>query len=169
MKIILILGVALVGFIFGKDHPVAVGDPAPDFTLRDQNGTEHRLSDYRGQPVVVYFYPKDDTPGCVKEACGIRDNFQDFSKTRIQVFGISYDNVASHKKFQDKYQLPFTLLADTTKQVAKLYGADGLFFASRKTFLIDEQGFIIKIYPKVSVTEHAQEILTDFQNLTSKD
>jgi len=165
MKFLFIIGVALVGFIFGKDTLRKVGDPAPDFTLKDQDGKEHTLSEYRGQRVVVYFYPKDDTPGCTKEACGIRDQFEDFSKAHIQVLGISYDSVESHKKFQEKYHLPFTLLADTDKTVAKRYGADGLVFASRKTFLINEKGVIMKIYPKVSVTEHATEILKDFSDL----
>ena len=137
---------------------------APDFTLLDENNNEHQLKNYLGQYVLVYFYPKDDTPGCTVEACTIRDNFEGFKKRNIKVFGVSPDSVQSHKKFVDKYHLPFTLLSDKDKTVAKLYGADG-FFVKRISFLIDPKGNIIKEYPKVSPSAHAKEIMTDFDNL----
>ena len=142
--------------------PVAVGDPAPDFSLPDENGKMHSLSQYRGQKIVVYFYPKDDTPGCTKEACGIRDEFSSFVDNQIVVFGISYDNASSHRKFKKKFDLPFHLLSDEDKSVSKLYGADGTFFPSRKTYLIDEDGKLLKIYDKVNVLNHAEDILRTF-------
>ena len=98
---------------------------APDFTLPDQDGRQHTLSHHRGSWVLLYFYPKDDTPGCTKEACMIRDAFPDFGKLKVNVFGVSVDSVASHKKFAEKYQLPFTLLADEDKKVVQEYGVWG--------------------------------------------
>ncbi len=142
--------------------PVAVGDPAPDFSLPDENGQMHYLAQYRGQKVVVYFYPKDDTPGCTKEACGIRDNYDDFTDSGIVVFGVSYDNASSHRKFKKKFDIPFHLLTDKDKSVSKAYGADGMFFPSRKTYLIGEDGTLVKIYDKVNVLKHADEILRTF-------
>ena len=99
------------------------GIQAPGFILADQTGTEHALKDYRGRYVLLYFYPKDDTPGCTKEACAIRDIYKDFESTGVKVFGVSKDTVASHKKFAEKYQLQFTLLADTKREVIEAYGA----------------------------------------------
>src|SRR5882672_10035737 len=101
------------------------GNTAPDFKLIDQDGKEHKLSDYKGQWILVYFYPKDDTPGCTKEACAIRDMIPDFKKLKLQVFGISKDNTKSHKKFSQKYDLPFTLLSDEDKKVMGKYGVWG--------------------------------------------
>lgn len=142
--------------------PISVGDPAPEFSLSDENGKMHSLSQYRGQKIVVYFYPKDDTPGCTKEACGIRDEFSSFVDNQIVVFGVSYDNASSHRKFKKKFDLPFHLLSDEDKSVSKLYGADGTFFPSRKTYLIDEDGKLLKIYDKVNVLNHAEDILRTF-------
>jgi len=142
--------------------PISVGDPAPDFSLPDENGKIHSLSQYRGQKVVVYFYPKDDTPGCTKEACGIRDEFSSFEDNQIVVFGVSYDNASSHRKFKKKFDIPFHLLSDEDKSVSRLYGADGMFFPSRKTYLIDENGDLFKIYDKVNVLIHAKDILRSF-------
>ena len=142
--------------------PISVGDPAPEFSLSDENGKMHSLSQYRGQKIVVYFYPKDDTPGCTKEACGIRDEFSSFVDNQIVVFGVSYDNASSHRKFKKKFDLPFHLLSDEDKSVSKLYGADGMFFPSRKTYLIDEDGKLLKIYDKVNVLNHAEDILRTF-------
>ncbi len=150
-----------------------VNDSAPDFTLPDQNNTSHSLSDYRGQWVLVYFYPKDDTPGCTTEACGIRDTFPRFDQSNIKVFGISTDTVASHKKFADKYQLPFTLLADTDKEVVKLYGAYGektlfgkkITGTKRVSFLVNPDGRIAKIYTSVKPSEHANQVLYDVRTL----
>lgn len=141
------------------------GDPAPDFNLMGDDGRMHQLSDYRGQIVVVYFYPKDDTPGCTTEACAFRDLYEEFEKRSIIVFGISYDDRESHIAFKQKHDLPFTLLSDTDKSASKAYGTKGLFMASRKTFIVDEAGKIAKIYPKVSVSEHAETILADLAKL----
>ncbi len=113
----------------------------------------------------MYFYPKDDTPGCTKEACSIRDNFALFEENNIIVFGISYDSPSSHKKFSEKYNLPFILLSDSAKSVATLYNSKGLFMAKRNTFLIDEEGKIFKIYKNVDVSTHTESILNDFSKL----
>jgi len=156
------LSVIMLGFLWGKSMPISVGEPAPEFSLSDENGKMHSLSQYRGQKIVVYFYPKDDTPGCTKEACGIRDEFSSFVDNQIVVFGISYDNASSHRKFKKKFDIPFHLLSDEDKSVSKLYGADGTFFPSRKTYLIDEDGKLLKIYDKVNVLNHAEDILRTF-------
>ena len=146
-----------------------VGQAAPDFTLSDQFGKAHHLAAYRGQWVLVYFYPKDDTPGCTKEACGIRDRFAEFQNIKAVVLGISTDSVESHKKFADKFQLPFPLLADTQQQVVQAYGVWGekqfmgktYMGISRTSFLIDPKGRVAKMYPKVKPEEHTEEILRD--------
>lgn len=155
----------LFGIALGAESVLSPGMEAPDFTLTDQDGVKQTLSAYRGQQVVVYFYPKDDTPGCTKEACSIRDDYALFKKNGIKVFGISYDDMESHKEFAEKYDLPFTLLSDLDKSVAQAYGAKGLFVPSRKTFLIDEKGILRKIYENVTVTGHGAEILADFKAL----
>ena len=143
-------------------------DKAPSFELQDQEGITHRLSEYKGK-IVLYFYPKDDTPGCTKEACNFRDDFSEFKEKWIAVIGISADTVEKHKKFQEKYSLPFTLLSDLIKETIKKYEAYGekkfmgktYFGIKRMTFLI-EDGIIKKIYPKVNVSEHSKEILEFF-------
>jgi len=140
---------------------------APNFKLLDQYGKEHSLIDYRGSYVLVYFYPKDDTPGCTKEACVIRDMYKDFESNNVKVFGISSDSVESHKKFAEKYQLPFTLLSDTKKEVINTYGADGVLFNKRISYLVDPNGVIEKVYPKVDPTSHGVEILKDIYALKS--
>lgn len=162
MNILVILSIVFLGFVLGADIKLKVGDMAPDFSLPDQDSTVHKLSDYKGQKVVVYFYPKDDTPGCTKEACSLRDNYSDFSKLGIRVFGISYDTPESHRKFRKKYNLPFTLLSDETKEVSKLYGASGVLTPKRITFLIKKNGKIVRIYDKVTVTTHGEDILQFF-------
>ncbi len=137
--------------------------------LPDQDGVSHKLSDYKGQWVLLYFYPKDDTPGCTMEACAIRDNFPAFGKLQAQVFGVSVDPVAKHKKFADKYKLPFTLLSDEDKLVVNAYGVWGkkkfmgreYMGTNRISFLIDPDGNIAKVYEKVKPKEHAEEVLTD--------
>ncbi len=156
------LSLFIIGFVWGKSSPISIGDSAPDFSMPDENGQIHTLSKYRGQRVVVYFYPKDDTPGCTKEACGIRDNYSDFTDNQIVVFGVSYDNASSHRKFKKKFDIPFHLLTDKDKSVSKAYGSDGIFFPSRKTYLISEDGTILKIYDKVDVLNHADDILRSF-------
>ncbi len=146
------------------------GDDAPDFTAKDQTGADVKLSDFRGQRVVLYFYPKDDTPGCTKQACSLRDGFSTFERENIVVLGVSMDDENSHRKFISKYELPFTLLADTDHSVADAYGSYGeKNFAGknymgvlRKSFLIDGQGKIKRIFDKVKVDEHADEVLRAF-------
>ena len=148
------------------------GDKAPDFSVRDTDGNEVKLSDFRGRNVVLYFYPKDDTPGCTKQACSIRDSYSEFEERGIKVLGVSLDDQASHRKFADKYELPFTLLSDTDHAVADAYGVYGerefmgrkYMGVDRKTFLIDEQGRIKKVFDKVNVEEHADEVLEAFDD-----
>ncbi len=146
------------------------GAAAPDFTVKDANGETVRMKDLRGQKVVLYFYPKDDTPGCTKEACAFRDAFADYKKRNIKVLGVSLDSEASHKKFAAKYKLPFTLLADTDRAISEAYGVYGqkkfmgrsYMGVKRMTFLIDEKGKIKKVFEKVKPEEHAQEVLAAF-------
>ena len=164
LRIISIL-LLTIGLTMAKSSELKIGDKAPDFTLMDQDTTEHILSNYFGKKLVVYFYPKDDTPGCKKEACSIRDNYALFEQNEIIVFGLSYDSPASHKKFAEKYDLPFTLLSDADKSVAKLYNSNGLLMAKRNTFLINKDSKIFKIYKKVDVTSHTSKILDDFDVL----
>lgn len=147
------------------------GDAAPDFATRDERGQPIKLSDFRGQRVVLYFYPKDDTPGCTKEACSFRDNFQDFTDAGIRVLGVSLDAEDSHQAFISKYNLPFTLLSDTDHSVSDAYGVYGeqtwgdkkYMGVSRKTFLIDEEGKIKKVFDKVNVEQHADEVIQAFE------
>lgn len=147
---------------------ISAGDPAPEFTLADEEGQMHNLSDYRGNPVVLYFYPKDDTPGCTKEACGFRDDYSAYEKAGVKILGVSPDNSKSHAKFKAKYELPFTLLADPDHEVLKLYGVWGLKKSfgreyegvNRTTFLIGEDGEILKVYKKVKPANHSAEILS---------
>src|SRR5690606_92729 len=149
---------------------VKEGNKAPDFTAKDQNGNKVKLSDYRGQRVVLYFYPKDDTPGCTKEACSFRDANDVYKKKGIKVIGVSIDDEKSHQKFIEKYSLPFDLLADTDKKIVEKYGVWGeksmygrkYMGTLRKTFLIGEDGKVVKIFDKVKVGEHADEVLKAF-------
>lgn len=140
---------------------------APDFSLADENGTFHKLSEYRGHPLVLYFYPKDDTPGCTTEACGFRDQYQEYTDAGVKVIGVSPDSVSSHEKFKTKYQLPFTLLADEGHKVCELFGVWGpkKFMGReyegvlRTTFLIGPAGNIIKVFESVKPDGHSTEIL----------
>jgi peroxiredoxin Q/BCP len=149
------------------------GDPAPAIVLPDQDGTTQKLADLRGRWVLVYFYPRDDTPGCTLEACGLRDAAQAYAAAGVTVFGISADSSKSHRKFADRFHLPFRLLADEEKEVIRAFGAwgkkkfmgrefDGIL---RRSFLVDPQGKIAKVYPKVKPEEHAQEVLADLAAL----
>ncbi len=142
-----------------------VGMSAPEFTLQDHTGTMRTLSEFKGSYTVLYFYPKDDTPGCTKEACMIRDSYNDFETNGIVVLGVSKDSPASHVKFREKYELPFILLSDMDKSVINAYGADGLLFNKRITYIIDPNGIIAKIYPNVEPASHALELLQDIKNL----
>jgi thioredoxin-dependent peroxiredoxin len=147
--------------------PISANIPAPDFTLPDENGVSHKLSDYRGQPVVLYFYPKDDTPGCTTEACNFRDDFGAYQRAGVTILGVSPDSPGKHTKFKEKYSLPFKLLADEGHKVCELYGVWGLkkmmgreyMGVLRTTFLIDPQGKIVKVFEKVKPEQHSVEVL----------
>mgnify|MGYP000007956000 CR=1 FL=1 len=144
-----------------------VGTPAPAFSASDQYGKPVSLEAYRGRKVVLYFYPKDDTPGCTREACAFRDNFPNFQKIGVDVLGVSVDSDTKHMKFAEKHRLPFRLVSDEEKTVVNAYGVWGkkkfmgkeYMGTSRVTYLIDEQGMIEKVWPKVSPAAHAEEIL----------
>jgi len=147
--------------------PIAAGIPAPEFKLQDETGVEHSLNDYRGKNVVLYFYPKDDTPGCTTEACSFRDGYGAYLKAGAVVLGVSGDSPRSHAKFKAKYGLPFTLLSDEDHQVCQAYGVwgrkkmrgkeyDGIF---RTTFLIGADGNILKVFEGVKPEGHASEVL----------
>jgi len=146
---------------------IAEGQEAPDFELASDNGETVRLSDLRGKPVVLYFYPKDDTPGCTTQACGIRDAYGEFERAGAVVLGVSPDDERSHAKFKKKYDLPFTLLADTDRAVAEEYGVWGeksymgrkYFGVQRSTFVIGRDGTVKKVFAKVKPAEHADDVL----------
>lgn len=146
---------------------ISAGIKAPDFNLLDENENPHALSDYLGKAVVLYFYPKDDTPGCTKEACSFRDDYAVYREAGVVILGVSPDSPKKHAKFKEKYQLPFTLLADENHQVCELYGVwgrkkymgreyDGVF---RTTFLIDAEGQIVKVFDNVKPDGHSGEVL----------
>lgn len=147
-----------------------VGDDAPEFTARDQDGKIITSEDLRGQKVVLYFYPKDDTPGCTKEACSFRDANAVYAEKGVKVFGVSGDDETSHRKFISKFNLPFPLLADTDHSLANAFGAYGeksmygkkYMGVMRKTFLIGEDWKIVKVFDKVNVEQHAEEVLQAF-------
>jgi peroxiredoxin Q/BCP len=146
---------------------VEEGSPAPDFTLTSDSGEPVRLSSLRGKEVILYFYPKDNTPGCTAQACGIRDAWSEFEAAGAVVLGVSPDGEASHAKFKEKYELPFTLLADTDHEVADAYGVWGeksmagktFMGVDRSTFVIDADGNVAKVFRKVKPDEHADQVL----------
>jgi thioredoxin-dependent peroxiredoxin len=140
---------------------VEEGKPAPDFELESDSGETVRLSDLRGKPVVLYFYPKDDTPGCTKQACGIRDAWGEFQRAGAEVFGISADSQASHERFKSKYELPFTLLADPEHKLGEPYGVsqEGKSSYERSTFVVDADGNVAKIMRRVKPEGHADQVL----------
>ncbi len=154
---------------------MTAGEKAPDFTLPDQNGNPVTLSSFRGKKVILYFYPKDNTSGCTKEACDFRDHFPDFSSADAVILGVSKDGQKSHANFAAKYQLPFTLLSDESTEVMQQYGVwqeksmygRKYMGTVRTTFLIDEQGVIQKVWPKVRVTGHAEQVLAALRELTA--
>ena len=150
----------------------AVGEPAPDFRLQDQNGEWHDLQDYRESWLVVYFYPKDQTPGCTTEACNFRDNIFAFKAIGAAVVGISLDDVESHKEFSDKYKLPFVILADEGGAVADAYGVlrdyKLIKIASRQSFLVNPEGVIVKHYEDVDPETHTQEVLSDLETMMAE-
>jgi len=141
------------------------GMEAPEFSLPDQDGVMHQLADYRGKWVLLYFYPKDDTPGCTAEACGFRDAMPTLKN--LQIFGISSDSIASHKRFAEKYNLSFPLLSDSDKEVIKTYGAAGI-YTRRISYLIDPDGVIVKKYQKVEPAKHAKEVVSDHAKALKK-
>lgn len=146
-----------------------VGNKAPAFTLPDQDGKDHSLSDYLGKKVLIYFYPKDDTPGCTTEACNFRDGHEAFSKMGLVILGVSKDSIKSHKKFAEKFSLPFPLLSDETGEMVESYESWGkkkfmgreYMGIFRNSFLIDEEGKIAKIYKEVKAKDHAGEVKAD--------
>lgn len=169
-----------VGIVFGsvlalmlvttsQAESPSLNESAPNFNLQDQNGDWHELSSYCGQWVVIYFYPKDDTPGCTTEACEFRDDIYAFRKNNIKLIGISLDDVASHKEFADKHSLPFTLLSDAEKEIAKTYGVLKNYgvvkYTARETFLVNPEGMIAKHYKKVEPEGHAKEVLTAIKSM----
>jgi thioredoxin-dependent peroxiredoxin len=140
---------------------VEEGKPAPDFELQSDGGETIKLSDLRGKPVVLYFYPKDDTPGCTRQACGIRDAWGRFERAGAEIFGISADDQASHERFKSKYELPFTLLADPEHKLGGPYGVaqEGKSSYERSTFVIDADGIVTRIMRRVDPDRHADEVL----------
>jgi thioredoxin-dependent peroxiredoxin len=174
MKILLLLTLLACGLLLFRSVSMAgqlpqAGQAAPDFSLQDQNGKTHRLADYAGKWLVLYFYPKDDTPGCTKEACSFRDDLFQLEKLGAKVVGVSVDDADSHAKFATKYNLPFPLLADTHARTAESYGALNnlliIKIARRYTFLIDPQGKIAKSYLSVDTSRHSLEIIEDLKRL----
>lgn len=149
--------------------PLKKGDKAPDFVSKDQNGNQIKLTDFKGKKVVLYFYPKDNTPGCTAEACNLRDNYQQFQNAGYEILGVSTDDETSHKKFIEKQNLPFTLLADTDKSIHEKYGTwqeksmygRKYMGTVRTTFVIDEEGIIEAIIEKVNTKDHTKQILTN--------
>ena len=163
----------LVGAAADGAGPPAPGSTAPDFKLQDQNGKWHELKDYRGKWVALYFYPKDQTPGCTTQACEFRDNIFAFRDANAQILGISVDDVESHKKFSEKHGLPFPILADASKEITKKYGVLRTYLgtmelAKRDTFLIDPQGKIVKHYADVDPKADSKNVLADIQALSKK-
>jgi thioredoxin-dependent peroxiredoxin len=177
LKLIFYTGVLLLAFFGYRSYAIAgrslqIGDDAPSFTLNDAQGQTHYLSDYAGKYLVLYFYPKDDTPGCTKEACHFRDDMAQLEKLGANVVGVSVDNSASHADFAKKYHLPFPLLIDANGAVAESYQSlTNLYIvkiAKRHTFLISPTGKIAKVYTSVDTSNHSQQIIDDLKLLQHK-
>jgi len=153
---------------------VEVGKPAPDFTLQDQLGNKVTLSKLKGSPIVLYFYPKDNTPGCTKEACAFRDAFAEYEKLGAKILGVSPDGVETHAKFIEKHELPFTLLADTERKVCEAYGVwkeknmygKKSMGVERTSFVIDSKGIVRQVFPRVKVDGHSDAVLTAIKAAT---
>lgn len=153
-------------FLEGKKMSVTIGSQAPDFSLPDEAGVVHKLSDYQGRNVALYFYPKDNTPGCTQEACTLRDGYADLQKNGVTILGVSGDSSESHKKFKEKHHIPFTLLSDKGRVVAQKYGATSylliMSLPKRITFLINKEGVITKIIDNVDIKQQAKVIIDHF-------
>lgn len=164
----ILISLTITSIGIAGEQPV-VGTPAPEFELPDQDGQLHSLEDYRDQWVVLYFYPKDETPGCTTEACEFRDNIFAFRDLGVQILGVSLDDVASHKAFAENHSLPFPLLADSDGETSTAYGVKtrmfGMTVAKRQTFIIGPDGDIAKHYEKVKPDEHSAELLADLKEL----
>lgn len=174
LKLFFYTAILLIAFFGYRSYAsasdnVLINNPAPEFTLNDAKGKAHSLADYRGKYLILYFYPKDNTPGCTKEACHFRDDMAQLEKLGAKIVGISVDTSESHAKFAEKYHLPFPLLADTDGKVAASYNALTnlliIKIAKRHTFLIDPDGKIKKIYTSVNVSNHSQQIIDDLKNI----
>jgi peroxiredoxin Q/BCP len=163
------VSVLLVFFSMGGLAGLSVGNQAPNFILKDQNNLSHNLNDYKGSWVILYFYPKDDTPGCTTQACDFRDAVERIISSRSIVFGVSLDSVESHKRFAEKNNLPFSLLSDQDGNVSKSYDSLNSFISfkasKRNTFIIDPEGKIAKIYLSVNPSTHSQMVLNDLNQL----
>ena len=159
----------LLPFSFASLAQIKVGSKAPNFNLSDQNSIQHQLSDYEGSWVILYFYPKDDTPGCTTQACDFRDAVKRIIASKSNVFGVSLDSVESHKRFADKNNLPFSLLSDESGEVSEAYDSLNNFMsfksAKRNTFIIDPDGKVAKIYISVKPSTHSQMVLNDLNQL----
>ena len=165
------LAIAVIVFVAvpALANAPSIGSSAPDFKLQDQKGKWHTLADYKGKWVALYFYPKDHTPGCTDQACDFRDNTFAFRDAGAVILGISVDDVESHRAFSEKHSLPFTLLADPTKQTAQRYGVMNFTgFAKRETFLIDPKGKIVKRYIVSEPKGHSAVVLKDIESLKAK-
>lgn len=163
-------GVLLMFTLFGaRGDALQTGMPAPAFSLTDQYGKSHALADYQGSWLVLYFYPKDDTPGCTTEACAFRDDLRRLKQMHVALLGVSLDDVDSHRRFADKFNLPFPLLADTKGETARAYGAlwslGPLRFARRQTFIIDPHGRVAHIYRSVDAAQHSEQVIRDLEAL----
>ena len=167
-----VVGLSLVSLVLYtsvfSESNLNEGDLAPNFNLQDQNGEWHSLEDYKGQYVVLFFYPKDGTPGCTTEACSFRDNIFEFNSLDAQILGVSLDDVDSHQEFSEKYSLPYPILADVNKNCADDYGVLGKFMmmtiAKRQSFIIGPQGRILKRYNKVDPDTHTSKVIEDLKN-----
>ena len=163
--------IALLGITISASSMAAalVGEAAPDFRLQDQNGEWQSLEAHRGKWIALYFYPKDDTPGCTTEACAFRDNIFAFDELNALILGVSLDDVASHAEFAEKYSLPFPILADTNKEAAAAYNVTmkigSMELAKRQSFLINPDGVVVKHYEKVNPTTHSEDVLDDLRKL----
>ncbi len=164
-----VIATFVLSFAAFASEQFTLGQPAPEFELSDQNGQLHSLEDYRDQWVVLYFYPKDETPGCTTEACEFRDNIFAFREMNAQILGVSLDDAESHQKFAENHNLPFPLLADIEGKASEAYGVKtrmlGMTIAKRQTFLIDPHGKLAKHYKKVKPSTHSQQVLADLRDL----